>query len=401
MMTVKGHPGIRKKPNGRYVVTKSINRKRHYKEFETLREATKWKNEFHPLISPNLKRNSIPTTTGQSNGRDGSILFWDVFEQYKSESLSSLTESTSHRKTLRMNKFCQNLMGIRMSEFEPSVITRHLQDQSLLVTKKSRRCNFDKELKDLASIFNWYVEHKDFTFHNPVKKIHYKIGKLKEIVPKDKDMSLEELNLFFSSFLPEEELFEDLAVIQFYLAGRIQEAAAVNDRTVDFKNLKVKVSEKIVWLKGKPVHEFGTKTGATGVVDINEDMLFRLQRRAASRPKGCKYFFHHKGKPLRHQKILEVYNRVLQRAGLFEQYSGTNILRHTMGKISRQIGGLDASQAMLRHKTARMSEHYAKLDSSSKVANVITLTQDMIAKARATRSQVGATICDQSSESVV
>jgi hypothetical protein len=38
------------------------------------------------------------------------------------------------------------------------IILKHLQDMKLLVANNSRRCNFDKELKDLSAIFNWFDE---------------------------------------------------------------------------------------------------------------------------------------------------------------------------------------------------------------------------------------------------
>jgi hypothetical protein len=40
---------------------------------------------------------------------------------------------------------------------------------------ESRRCSFDKELKDLSSIFNWYDE-EILPFSNPIRRKYFKAG---------------------------------------------------------------------------------------------------------------------------------------------------------------------------------------------------------------------------------
>jgi integrase len=395
---VKGQKGIRRKPSGKYLAAKSIKGKKFYKEFETLREATNWKNQFHPLIAPNPipAKNNTPAFTAQSNGRDRIVTFGEVWERYQRNFLKTLSAYTQYKKLLRMAKFLPNLSSVPMAQMSPDVITQHIEDMILITPESSKRCNFDKELKDLNSVFAWYAEFSDFTFHSPVKRFHFKLAKIKDIEPKKKDMSVEQFSIFLEAlnFQNDDDgfMFQSLAMIQTYLAGRIQEAAALNDRTVDFHKKRISISEKIVWMKGKPEHKFETKTGSKGIalVEMNEDMLQRLQKLKSMRPKGCKYYFHRRGKPLRYNLILKRYNEALIRAGL-EEFSGTNILRHTMATLSRKIAGLDASQAMLRHTTARMSEGYAKLDVNEKVSSVVIQAEELFRKAKVTREGVQVT----------
>lgn len=266
-----------------------------------------------------------------------------------------------------------------MCAFAPEVINNHLSDMKLLIEAGSRRCNFDKELKDLASIFNWYKQTLDFTYSNPVTKVHFRLGKIREVEPRKKHMTDDELSAFFAHL---EDPFQTLAIVQFLMAGRIQEASAINDRTVNFKTGEVEISEKLVWLRGNPEHRFGTKTGEEGRVKMPQEVITRLLRLRSTRPKTCRYFFHSRGKPLRYNLILKKYNEALKSAGL-EEFSGTHILRHSMAKIARKEGGLEACQAILRHTSSRMSEHYAKLDANDEVSKVINFAARLV-KSRAT-----------------
>jgi integrase len=389
MITVKGYPGIRKKPSGNYLVTKSIGGERFHKEFKTLREASKWKNEFHPLLSPAVSSKLVPTASAQSNGKDKSINFGEVVEKYRKGFMLSLEPYTQYKKEGRMSKFFGPLIGVPMCVMGPEVITNHLADLKLLVDNKSRRCNFDKELKDLASVFTWYRETYDFTFVNPVLKIHFKLGKIREVPEKKKDMDIDEFVLFAGELRP---MFRSMAILMLLWAARVGEAAAITDDAVNFHKREVWLNKVIVWIRGRPDPKKGTKTGVDAVIRMTDMAYEELRKLERSRPKGCKYFFQYKGRPLRYGMILNEFNRALKEVGL--PYTGTHIIRHTMATITRKNLGLDAAQAILRHTTARMSEEYARLDVNEKVSKVVIQAEELF-RAAATKSQARATICDQ------
>jgi integrase len=375
-------PGIRQKDNGKFLATKSIGEKRYYQEFDDLKQAKKWKEKFHPLIAPvKTRRHTLPVSD-QSNGQNKSICLGEVIEKYQKGFLLSLDPYTQYKKTKRMERFLPNILGYPMCAFTPEIINQHLSDMRLLIERDSRRCNFDKELKDLSSVFNWYKENHDFTFSNPVTKTHFRLGKLKEIMPKKKHLSEDEICQFLNEL---EEPFHTLAKVQFLMAGRIQEAAALNDRMIDFKAKEITVNEKIVWMKSRPELRAGTKTGEVGTVDIDDSVIENLLSLKTERPKGCKLFFQRKGLPLRYNLILKKYNEALTRAGL-EDFTGTHILRHSMAKIVRKEGGLEACQSILRHTSSRMSEHYAKLDANDKVSKVVNIVARRLDKAKSRAS---------------
>lgn len=379
-------PGIRQKENGKFFVTKSIGTKRYYQEFDKLSEAKKWKKEFHPLLSPTVKKNKlIPTVSGQSNGKDKFITFGEVLEKYQKGFLRSLESYTQYKKLQRLSKFAPNLISVPMCAFTPDIVTNHLEDYRHFIPKDSKRCNFDKELKDIASIFNWYRDNIDFTFINPVTKIHFKLGKIKDVPEKAKDMDMEEFSTFVAHLPP---MFRSMAIVMLLWALRVGEAAALSDDVINLKKKEALILNVMVWLRGRPELKRGTKTGADAKMPITDMIEAEIKQLHLNRPKGCKWLFHHKGKPLRYAMILKAFNKALLDSEL--PYSGTHVIRHTMATITRKNLGLDAAQAILRHTTARMSEEYAKLDVDEKVSNVVIQASNLFKK-----TQKRASICVQ------
>ena len=383
MKTIK--PGIRLKENGRYYATKSIDGKRYYKEFKSQREALNWKEKFHPLLSPavNSPILNTPAITLIGNGRDNSITFKEVFEKYKNGKMKNLSTTKQYKKEKRMDRFLPPLFAIPMYQMKPEIITSLLEDAKRRVIKTYGRSNFDEELKDLKSIFNWYKEEQDFTFHSPVTKYHSKIGTIKEIEKSRMDMTEDQILLFFSHL---KEPFQSMAIIQFCLALRIAEVAALNTKTVDLKNMKLSITDTIVWHKGVPIHKRKTKTGDSTVAELNEEMIWRLTELNKKRPSGCIFFFHINGKPMRYEYILEAYNNALKTAGLTD-FSGTHFVRHTMATLTRRKYGMDTAQAVLRHTTSRMSEIYAKQDVNEEVSKVVINAQQMF-RGRASNASI-------------
>jgi integrase len=378
-------PGIRQKDNGKFIATKSIGKKRYYQEFDREVDARKWKKNFHPLLSSRPVRNrNIFTASDQSNGIDKSINFAEVIEKYQKEFLRTLSAYTQYKKLLRLSNFTHNIQAVPMCTMRPEVITNHLDAVRLLIPKESQRCNFDKELKDIASIFNWY-KTIDFTFVNPVIKTHYRLGKIKDIQAKQKDMDMDEFVEFVAHLSP---MFQSMAIIMLLWAMRVGEAAALSDDVINYKKKEAFICNVVTWMRGRPDHKKGTKTGADAKMRITDTIEVELRKLQANRPKGCKYFFHHKGKLLRYGMILNEFNRALKKAEL--PYSGTHVIRHTMATIARKDLGLDAAQAILRHTSARMSEEYAKLDVNERASEVVIEASNLFRSAKKR-----ATDCDQ------
>lgn len=363
---IRGKHGIRIKENGKFIVFKLVAGKRITKEFFTLREAEVWKQDTK---STDFEAKERTLRSGENN-----VYFEAVYRQYLEEGMVELSLYTVYKKKLRMSHFLPNLCGVRMSEMNSRTVLKHLQEMKLLVSESSRRCNFDKELKDLSSIFNWYDE-EIHPFPNPIRKKHFKAGKIRDLDRRRKDLPPEaiiEVGMHMRKSL------RYLMQIQFLLGARIGEAAAINDSTVDFNEGTIDLSETIVWMKGKPSHVRATKTNLPNkkvMTPLIRKILLELR---ADRPKGCIFFFHFKGRMLRYQMILKELNEALRKSGL-NGYSGTHVLRHSMGSYSRKEGGLDTAQAMLAHSSARQTEGYARLDVNEKVTGVILKAEKILA----------------------
>lgn len=359
---IKSKPGIRIKENGKFIVFKSVAGKRVTREFKVLSEAVAWKKDTSSYDASVNGKN--PALSGQGEGRN-EIYFRDVYAQYLAEGMIGLTEYTVYKKKLRMSKFMPNILGIKMSEFNGRVLLKHISDMLLLVGEDSKRCNFDKELKDLSSILRWY-DNEVTPFPCPIKRKHYDAGKIKPVLKKKKNIPPEALP---EAGIHMRKMIRHLTVMQFLLGSRVGEVCALNDRTVDFRAGEIDLCETITWMKGKPSLRQGTKTDVENRKTITPLMKGILLELKNERPKGCTYFFQHKGKPLRYGMILKELNHALSLAG-YGEFSGTHIIRYAMATFSRKEGGLDIAQAMLAHADARMTEGYAKLDVNKKVTDV-------------------------------
>lgn len=355
-------PGIRFKANTKkYLATKSIKGKREYKEFNTLKDAAHWKNTFIPLV---------PTTHQKPKLNDLDPTFRNIVERYQSEGMTSLTSYTKYKKNLRMNKFLPNLFNFRMSEITRGTLNEHIRIMKELVSGKSRRCNFDKELKDLSSIFNWYhdeIRH----FENPVTSRHFKNGFIKEVDHKKKTMTVAEITLFVSQL---KEPFKSLALLQFLLGTRVSEVSAINTEVVDMGKMELTLKDSIVWERGRPVFVKRNKTKTTTIKEITPMIRILLDGLRGSIPSGCFLYFNRHGKPLRYGQILENYNRALMKAGLTD-FTGTHIMRHSMATFTRKEASLDTAQKMLSHQSSRQTEAYAKLDADKEVSEVVLMAE--------------------------
>jgi len=341
--------GIRQKPNGDYVVTKSIKGERHYFTTSKLPEAKRWHRDFRPLPQFEIKRESS-TVTVQMNGRDDSITFGDVWKKYQRDHLSIKSPETQIRVTKRLNKFTQSLTSLRMCLMNSDVIEAVINERKIL-TRSELRCNFDKELKMLNQVFEWHMNHADHKFKSPIERFHKLVGQIKPIPKKPKHIKEEELALFFRQL---SGIWKQLAFMQMYMAGRIQEVAGLKPEAMLAD--KIKVSNVLTWINGRPVNKEETKTGEVSFVFINEHMREIITDLESKRPKDCPYLFHVDGQPLRYSWIQAVYTKAFKDAGL--PYRGSHILRYGMAGIGGNLLGDNGSKAVTRHGSMAMARKY-------------------------------------------
>ncbi len=151
---------------------------------------------------------------------------------------------------------------------------------------------------------------------------------------KRKQIQLQDAFIFFDYLRP---LYQDLAIMQFYTAGRVGEVSGIQWANVDIKNRRLLIKETCVWDSiTKTFRELKTfpKNRETRAVFITDEILQILKRREESRIPGNNYVFHVEGRPLNYGTIQLNYREAQRKSGI--PYTGTHILRHGMAKLARQ-----------------------------------------------------------------
>ncbi|MCT4642797.1 MAG: site-specific integrase [Bacteriovoracaceae bacterium] len=377
-ITYKNVKGIRRdSSSGKFRVEKYIRGERFSATFSNVREAADWKKNFHPSLSLKRidnskiknkakeklkeievkKRNSIKVI----NGNDLGYTFSDVWELYKIKHLSKIEKSSRDKRLADASSFYKGLMDVKMIHFNADLISTHLElkKEIALLNPKSRRFNFDNDLKSLKALLNWYREKYDDQFSNPILKRHREEGIIRKIPNKKKKLKKHELLAFFDALESDSLFWRDFAETQFYLASRVQEVAGLLLSSVDFISKTLDIENVMVWgvdkkfsyLKDSP------KNSEDREASINGKLFEIMQRRKIERFQGSfkvcpvtgvslDLVFHIEGKPLSYRQIQYHYNKALKKAGLSHKFSSTHIMRHTMANMVRSKLGLDSAQAV-------------------------------------------------------
>ena len=390
-VSYRGVKGIRQDTkNQTFLVAKSIRGKRYSATFDNIREAADWKKNFHPGLSlvplGNPKKEKALKSLSEmspfkkhrnaitiKNGTDYGYKFSDIWEMYLEKHLTRLEYSTYCKAVQRAKHFFTGMMNVKMVDITANFISEYLELEREKALKKThiKRYNFNADLKYLKSFLNWYRENVDAMFVNPVLKRHKQEGFIHKIPKRKKKMSRHELLAFFESLGKDDILWRELAEVQFYFSGRIQEVAGLQWESVDFTDGVIEIENVTVWgvnrkfcyLKDSPKNREERKVPIT-------DRLFEILKRrwAIKRPSmvedkrtgktfPCNFVFHQEGRPLDYCRIQYCYNQALKRAGLGDKYASTHILRHSMANLVRERMGLEHAQAVGGWKTRELVEH--------------------------------------------
>jgi integrase len=231
---------------------------------------------------------------------------------------------------------------------------------------RASRCNLNNELNLFVTIFNWYKESEEFekeaiALTNPIKKKHKKMGFIKPVPDRRKKITLDHAMTFFEHL---EQIYSELAQMQFYTAGRVGEVSGLQWSNIDLKNKRMLIKHSCVWcMTNKTFIELKPfpKNKEARAVYITDEIAKVLKRRMAFKQKGSDYVFHIDGRPLNYCTIQVQYKKAQTKGDL--PYSGTHILRHGMAVLARRVGGgLDAVIAMTGHKDIKLADHYSKCD---------------------------------------
>jgi len=307
------------------------------------------------------------------NGSHITMTLGEVLEKYKTLHLPTVTEITRHKFLGRVEKFLGPHLHLPLAYLTPekvaSIITQ--AKAGYVQGPYSKRFNFLKDLKDLRTLCNWWRDQYDFKFSNPVRSFHNSLAVMEEIPEKDRRISMEETTRFFKA-LESTPLYKQMAILQFFTAGRVGEIAGIQYKNIDLENRILKIKEVITWLRGVPKVKHCPKNGKARAVYINDTMMSIIIERQKTNPEGCPFLFHTNGKPLRYNRINVAFNEAWKKAGLSGKFSGSHLLRYSSAQGARKLtGSLDAAASVTGHQSMAQAAHYGKLDTTALNQSVI------------------------------
>jgi integrase len=340
-----------------YMARKKINGKMIQKTFVSLFEAKEWHNKFD---GSNLKDDVSHYSSLRS--------VWETMQKVHFPTLATSTKSI----WIRRYGPWKTIEHLAMDKITPSRITtwvnhlvEHYSSDFYQNSGRGRagRCNLNNELNIFVTIFNWYKESEEFereALHLtcPIKRKHKKLGFIKPVPDKKKQISLEHAFLFFEFLKP---LYKDLAMMQFYTAGRVGEISGLQWSNIDLKNRRMLIKHTCIWdMSSKTFIELKPfpKNKEPRPCYITDEIMDILMRRQVFQIDGNDFVFHVEGSPINYCTVQLNYRGAQRKSGV--PYSGTHILRHGMAKLARKVGGgLDAVIAMTGHKDLKLADHYS------------------------------------------
>ena len=356
--------GIRKdRVTGRYQALKKINGKQYAETFETIRQAQQWRNTFN-----GERQVEVPKCTSTLG---------HVWNRMKVLHFPSLELSTRRIWERRWGPLAE-LADHNMEDITSTVINRWIERKKKFYTSEdykaegrgcAGRCNLYNELNLFTTIFNWYKSEDEFEAESkdlatPVRLRHKKMAFIREptVKPEQRKIPVEAAFKFFSA-LP--ELYCDLAMLQFFCAGRIGETAGIQISNIYLDENYLMIKDSISWCNASKVFEIlkpYPKNKEARRVHLHLWLREIVERRLRARVKGCNFLFHVDGRPLNYCTIQSNYRMAQRASGI--PYRGTHCLRHGMATLARRVGGmgLDSVIAMTGHKDLKLADHYSKID---------------------------------------
>lgn len=361
---IQKQKGIRKDlATGKYQALKKIKGVQYSEVFDSIREAQLWRNTFNGTES--LVQKKTTSTLGY---------VWSRMKELHFPSIEKSTQKIWERRFEHLKE----MSNMHMEEITSTVLNRWIEkkkkyfqsdDYLSLGRGKATRCNLYNELNLFKTIFNWYksedeFEHESYSLQSPIRARHKVMAYICDPVlkPEDKKIPVDAAFKFFSAL---SGVYQDLAMMQFYCAGRIGEVAGIQIKNIYLDQQFFLIKNSVVWTDINKTFSYlkpFPKNKESRQVYIHSALQEIIDRRLKLKAPNCDFLFHIDGKPLNYCTIQVNYRAAQKRTGI--PYSGTHCLRHGMATLARRVGGmgLDSVVAMTGHKDLKLAAHYSKID---------------------------------------
>ncbi len=229
--------------------------------------------------------------------------------------------------------------------------------------KRITRVSFEREVKTLRVLLNWYREYKNPRYLIPYLKRHVRDSVFrKKPTEIERALPWEEYERFLERLRTHQKpIYYYLAALQGMTGLRIGEACGLYWEFVDLERGAARICQVVWWRRPRkdPVLRSGTKTGETRVV-LLPPRLVDLLREWKGRETNGPFVFQEEGGPLRYPAVQNAYNKALRALDLKPR--STHFLRYTFAKLhADQTGNQRATQAALGHRSSKMTDHYARV----------------------------------------
>lgn len=297
------------------------------------------KKHFETIAEAKAFRNGTPVEKEQEQMKKPSdrMTFRELVEDWKEHWLPNKDLSTQIRYKSYLKHF-DFFMNLAVDEIAPIQIDKwitRLKHPEYLKTQHSTRCSYDHEFTVLRGILNYYSSRFNRNYRLPFIKDHNEMLRVRTKPKIKKDLTVDQFKAFVQALRgiclnTKWEAIYYLALMQYGIYGRIQDAAALSYEDFDFVNNKVSVNKKVQWLRAKGFKDRivdGSKTNDGKILSPIPELAIQVFRewliRSGVRSGGL---FHIDGEIMTYRQIENRYTQALRMAGL--PFSATHILRH-------------------------------------------------------------------------
>lgn len=347
----------------KYVQAPDGHLKRVYGHFDGFADAKAFRMGKEKVRAPEATMGNEPLSKG--------MLFRDLVQVWKDVWLPNKDMSTQIRYRSYMQHF-DFFMDMPVEAIEPKDVDRwiaHIKSAEYMANGHATRCTYSHEFSVLRGILNFYVSRFNRNYRLPFIKDHKPMLKVREKMKVVKDLTVIEFQRFMEALREvcaefDCEVIYFLAVMQYALYCRVQEAAAIHVEDFDQERNRVTIKRKVQWLRARghvdQVVDGSKANGGKELPSIPELALKVLREWMMKSGVRSGLLFTIDGKLITYRQIEYRYTQALKRAGL--PFSATHILRHaSLTEHYDACKDVMATKEMAGHSDLRSTMKYVKV----------------------------------------